>query len=171
MTHTRDSSRAIAYARARRSAQRWIDSYRPAGTLYPAVCRRCHATHWQGRWRWDDAPPDLAPVLCPACERMQDRVPAHVVELRGALPRWWGEVQGLIANVEHLETEQHPLERVMRVEVGDDRVLVSTTGMHMARQLVAAIVRRFRHRVRLTFTDVMTSIEWLEPAEPRAGKA
>ncbi|MBX3464377.1 MAG: ATPase [Planctomycetes bacterium] len=156
------SSRGLAFARARRAARDWVDPYRPVGKLYPAVCQKCGATEWQGRWRWDDPLPDLPRVTCPACERIRDGVPAHVLELTGALPPWWNEVRGLIGNVERAEVVEHPLERVMRVEVRDDRVLVPTTGMHIARRLVAAIVRRFRRQVRLQFGEQSTTIDWAE---------
>ena len=162
-----DSKRAIAFARARHAAKNWVDSYLPRGKLHPAVCTQCHATHWQGRWRWDPPPPDLVPVLCPACQRSRDGVAAHVIELSGALPPSWNEVRGIVGNVERAETQQHPMERVMKIELRDDKVLVPVTGMHMARRIVAAIARRWRHHVRLTFTDAVTRVEWLEPREVR----
>jgi hypothetical protein len=107
------------------------------------------------------------PVLCPACQRIRDGVAAHVIELSGALPPSWNEVRGILGNVERAETQQHPMERVMKIEIHDDKVLVPTTGMHMARRIVAAIVRRWRHGVRLVFTDAVTRVEWLEPREVR----
>lgn len=162
MQHAR-SSRALAYARARRAAHDWSDPYLPHGKLYPAVCRQCGASEWHGRWRWGDAPPDLPRVLCPACERIRDGRPAHVIELRGALAPHWNEVRGMIANVERSEVLEHPLERVMKVRVDDDRVLVPTTGMHVARRVVAALVRRFRRQLRLTFGEANTTVEWVEP--------
>lgn len=166
MQHSR-SARSLALGRARRAHQDWSDSYRPQGKLYPAVCRQCGATEWQGRWRWDEPLPDLPRVLCPACERIRDGVPAHVIELTGALPPWWNEVRGMIGTVERGEVAEHPLERILKVEVGDDRVQVATTGLHIARRLVAAFVRRFRHGVRLSFRDGCTTVEWL-PARQRS---
>lgn len=157
-----DSPRALGYAHARRAAQQWVDPYRPQGKMYPAVCTRCGAMEWQGRWRWDQPVPDLAPVVCPACERIRDNAAAHVLELTGALPRWWTEVKGLIANTERAEVQDHPMERVMKMQIGDDRVVVPTTGLHIARRIVAAIVRRWRHGVRLTFTETVTRIEWVD---------
>ncbi|MBZ0152904.1 MAG: hypothetical protein K8J09_15375, partial [Planctomycetes bacterium] len=157
----RFSSRAIAFARARRAARDWVDSYRPSGKPYPAICRQCGAAEWQGTWRWEPAPPDLPRVLCPACERIRDGAAAHVLELRGELPRWWQEVRGMIDTVERAEMAEHPLERVMPVTTHEDYVLVPTTGMHVARRIVAAIVRRFRRQVQVRFDDHCTTIEWL----------
>lgn len=156
-----DSPRALGYARARAAARDFVDVYRQRAKGYPAFCRACGATEWQGRWRWDGPVPDLAPVICPACERIRDGVPAHALELTGDLPRWWNEVKGMIRNVERAEVKEHPLERVMRVDVQDDRVVVTTTGLHIARRIVASLVRRFRHGIKLQFGDDVTRVEWV----------
>ncbi|MEO6595362.1 MAG: hypothetical protein ABIP94_11475 [Planctomycetota bacterium] len=74
-------------------------------------------------WRWDEPPPDLVRVLCPACERIRDGVAAHGLELRGASPPWGNEVRGLIGNVARAETREHPLERVMNARSDIDRVV------------------------------------------------
>ena len=84
-----------------------------------------------------------------------------MLELKGALQPWLAEVRGMIANVAKAETAEHPLERLMPTQVGEQRVLVPTTGMHLARRIVSALVRRFRRNVRLTFDENVTTIEWL----------
>ncbi|MBL8752493.1 MAG: hypothetical protein JNK15_04255 [Planctomycetes bacterium] len=155
-----ESSRGLAYAHARRTARTWVDRYRPEGKLYPVVCPACGAAECRGRWTWDQAPADLPRVLCPACERLRDGVAAHELVLCGDLQRWWPEVRGLLRHVERAETATHPLERVMAIVDGDDGVHVTTTGMHMARRLVAALVRRFRRGVRIVFEDSRTILEW-----------
>lgn len=159
-----EPSHGIAYAQARAAARGFVDSYRARAKQYPSMCIRCHAMEWQGRWRWDEPVPDLAPVVCPACERIRDRDPAHMVVLCGDLPRHWSEVKELIDRVGRVEVAANPLERVMDLEEQADRVLVPTTGVHLARQLVAAIVRRFRHGVRLRFGTRATTIEWMPEA-------
>lgn len=159
--------RVLAYARARRAARQWVDPYVPKGAMHPAVCRSCGATEWQGTWRWDDVPPGLPPVTCPACERVRDNAPAHRIVLTGAMPPHWNEVRELIARVERAEVLADPLQRVLKVEIGDDRVLVPTTGLHIARQLVATILRRWRHGLRVTFDETETTIEWLPGASAR----
>ncbi|MFM1872440.1 MAG: hypothetical protein RL398_1862 [Planctomycetota bacterium] len=159
-TH-RDSSRALGYAKARRAAHEWVDVYRPLGKLYPAVCRDCGATEFKGRWSWQEGPPDLPKVLCPACERIRDGVAAHVLVLEGDLGPWWEEVSGILAHVERQERAEHPLERLMPLQIERTRILLPTTGLHLARRATAALVRRFRRHLRLTFDDRSTKIEWL----------
>lgn len=156
-----DRSRLSDYARARHAARHWVDRYQPQGQLYPAQCRTCGATEWQGRWRWDDVPAGLPPVLCPACERVRDGAAAHRVVLTGALPPHWNEVRALLAAVERDEVQADPLQRLMRITVGDDRVEVPTTSVHIARQLVARLIRRFRHGLRVVFEEERTTLEWL----------
>lgn len=156
-----DRSRLHAYAQARQAARRWVDRYQPQGQLYPARCRSCGATEWQGRWRWDDEIGDLPPVTCPACERVRDGAPAHRLFLTGALPKHWHEVRALLAAVERDEVQADPLQRLMRITVGDDRVEVPTTSVHIARQLVARLIRRFRHRLKVVFEEERTTLEWL----------
>mgnify|MGYP000609069235 CR=1 FL=1 len=73
--------------------------------------------------------PDLAPVTCPACERLRDGVPAHTIELTGDLPRHWNDVRRLLGEVERTVVAAWPLERLFPVRVLDDRVVVATTGM------------------------------------------
>lgn len=158
---------SVSYARARAAARAFVDDYRPTGKLHPAVCTGCGASEWQGRWYWDEPPPDLAPVLCPACSRVRDGAPAHVLTLTGALAPHWQEVQGLLTAVERAVVREQPMERLMPLEFGGDWVQVPTTGMHVARQVTAALIRRFRHGIRLTFSEHGTMLEWLDPQPAR----
>jgi hypothetical protein len=167
MNHSRSSSRALTAAKARRAAREWTDEFRPVGKQQPAVCTECKAAHSEGRWRWQAPGAGAVAVTCPACHRARHRIAAHVIELGGALPPWWNEVRGMIGNVERAEVSDHPMERVLAIDMRDDRVLVSTTGLHIARRLVAAFLRRFRQQIRLTFADLKTMIDWLEAREAR----
>lgn len=157
--HAHDSSRALAAARAHHEAKTWTDTYR-FDKRHAAFCPRCHSTHLHGRWGWKAPTADLRPAVCPACRRIEHGIAAHVVELAGAVHRHWNEVRGLIGNVERAEVAEHPMERVMRIDVHDDRVQVATTGLHVARRIVAALVRRFRHGVKVQFRDCVTRVEW-----------
>ena len=54
----------------------------------PALCTECRAVLTRGRWTWDarlSVPADicLPATLCPACRRVRDRDPAHVVGIEG----------------------------------------------------------------------------------------
>lgn len=153
-----ESRRELGYARGRRPERFAPPADAKVGA---AVCPSCGAVAAHGRWSWGRAVPGMAPITCPACVRIRDHVAAHVLELAGDLGPCWNEVRGMIANVERAEIEEHPMERVMPIEVRDDRVFVPTTGLHLARRIAAAVVRRWRRGVRLQFTDPCTRIEWL----------
>ena len=157
-----EAQRPLPYAAARIAARRWVDSYQPRGKLHPAVCTQCRAAEWQGQWRWNVELPDLAPVLCPACERTRDGAAAHTIELTGAMPPHWNTVRTLLGQVERDTIRDAPMERLMPFQVLDDRVVVRTTGKQIARRAVAALVRRWRHGLRLTFGADTTTIEWLD---------
>ncbi|MCA3009200.1 MAG: hypothetical protein INH34_12570 [Phycisphaerales bacterium] len=160
-----ESRRDLGFARGRRPERFALQA---SGKISDAACPGCGAVAAHGRWSWGRATAGMAVVVCPACVRIRERAAAHVLELTGDLGRCWNEVKGIIANVERAEVEDHPLERVMPFEVRDDRVFVPTTGLHVARRIAAAIVRRWRHGVQLRFTDPCTRIEWL-PAGSRRG--
>lgn len=155
-----ESRRGLGFARGRRPDHHAAGGH-PDAKSPPAACGSCGAICVHGRWAWGRAVPGMAVVTCPACVRIRDRVAAHVLELAGDLGPCWNEIRGLIGNVERAELEDHPLERVMPIEVRDDRVFVPTTGLHLARRIAAAIVRRWRRGVRLQFTEPSTRIEWL----------
>ena len=46
----------------------------------PTVCRDCGVVFHAGRWQWlPDPPAQAAEAMCPACRRVQDKMPASVV--------------------------------------------------------------------------------------------
>lgn len=50
----------------------------------PAECPECGAVILQGRWQWGTVAAGAAAVLCPACRRIRDGVPAGIVTLSGS---------------------------------------------------------------------------------------
>ena len=45
----------------------------------PSVCPTCGAVYHRGRWQWIARPQDAKEVVCTACHRMADRLPAGYV--------------------------------------------------------------------------------------------
>lgn len=123
------------------------DPYKARGKLSePTVCPQCGAAFKQGRWQWVDEKPDGAQShLCPACMRANDKYPAGELTLRGAFAQQHAEeIRGLIRNVEEAEKRQHPLQRVMSIEQGDDSIVITTTGIHLPRRLGHAIEHAYK---------------------------
>jgi hypothetical protein len=72
------------------------------------------------------------------------------------------EILRLIRNVERAEKVEHPLERLMAVEESDGRLVVMTTGVHLARQLAHALARQLHRRPRLRYArqESLVHVDW-----------
>jgi NMD protein affecting ribosome stability and mRNA decay len=122
--------------------------HKPAGKALDAlVCERCKAVFHGGRWHWG-APPlgDVRSGLCPACERIRDRRPAGTIRLHQDLLAHEEEIRNLVANTEEAERDEHPLERVLAIEHSEDGMVVTTTGVHIARRIASKLKRRFHKK-------------------------
>jgi hypothetical protein len=117
------------------------DPYKSRKQLHdPTVCPDCAAVFREGRWRWAEGPADAPRSTCPACQRVRDRHPGGIVTLGGDfLAGHRDEVLGLARNVESREKADHPLQRIMDVEEGEGRIVVTTTDMHLARSIGDAL--------------------------------
>lgn len=106
----------------------------------PSACAGCGAVYHQGRWSWEPSPADAQETTCPACSRIQDRVPAGYLTLGGDfLAQHLEEITGLIHNIEAREKAEHPLKRIMALEEDDGKLLVTFTDPHLARSAGEAI--------------------------------
>lgn len=122
------------------------DSYRGYGKWpEPTVCSVCKALFTGGRWTWKPTQPGANEVICPACQRIRDQYPAGFVEMRGAFFRERrDEIMNLVRNEEEQEKQEHPMERLMVVRDMEDRTVIETTGIHMARRLGEAIASAYQ---------------------------
>jgi NMD protein affecting ribosome stability and mRNA decay len=117
------------------------DAYRIKGKLAePTACPQCGAVYHQGRWQWLKAPEGAHQHSCPACLRIHDRFPAGFLTLDGGFfATHHDEIMHLVRNVEKRERENHPLKRIMDTEEKDGTMLVTTTEIHLAREIGEAI--------------------------------
>lgn len=132
------------------------DTYREAGKWpEPTMCTRCQAVFMGGRWCWtEEAPIDPNRVVCPACQRISDNIPAGIVDMRGDFyAKNRDEINNLIRNEEKLEKGEHPLERIMAIEDQDDHTLITTTGIHIARRIGEAVSRAYQGNFSFTYGD------------------
>lgn len=151
-----------AYARAPKSA----------GAL---VCDDCGVVQHGGKWYWG-APPlaEIQRGRCPACQRTRDGQPAGTIRLHPDFLEHGDEILQLIRNVEQAEKAEHPLERLMEVEQSDGRLVVTTTGVHIARQIAHKLARRFHRKARIRYADDegLILVDWeREGVESPARKA
>jgi hypothetical protein len=106
----------------------------------PTRCPVCGAVFTKGRWTWDAVTNDANEELCPADQRIRDRVPAGVVNIQGSFfEAHADDIVSLIKNKEKLEKERHPLERLMGIKRSGKALRVETTGLHLARRLGDAL--------------------------------
>ena len=117
-------------------------------------CSECGAVFRKGRWVWGAAKPGAKQSTCPACRRVADHFPAGFIELRGGfLDEHHDEILNLVRNVAEKEKANHPMERVMAIEERPDRTVVSTTGVHVARGIGAALASAYRGELSVRYLD------------------
>lgn len=122
------------------------DTYKSRGKLpEPTGCPKCGAVFHGGRWSWMAVPAKAHMELCPACHRIADQFPAGFVHLSGDfLSRHREEILHLLQHEGEREREQRPLERIMSTEERDGELLLTTTGIHLARHLGDALHRAYQ---------------------------
>lgn len=119
------------------------------------VCDSCGLVNHAGRW-YRGAPPltNVTGGLCPACERTRDRYPAGTIRLHHSLvDAYRDEFVNLVRNAEQAVCDEHPLERLMEVKDEGDQVVVTTTGVHLARRIAGRLKRRFGEAVRVRYPE------------------
>lgn len=111
----------------------------------PSVCRECGVVFSEGRWRWSpELPTDAAYALCPACQRLRDRVPAGFLSLSGNFFRKHrDDIMHLVENTVDTQQKEHPMKRLMSIEDSDGGVVVTFTDIHLPRTVGTAIERAY----------------------------
>jgi NMD protein affecting ribosome stability and mRNA decay len=105
----------------------------------PTVCSTCGAVYHHGRWTWAEQPGGAKEELCPACHRIQDKVPAGFLSVVGDFfAGHKQEILRLIHNLEEREKAQHPLKRIMEIEE-QEGLTITFTDPHLARAVGEAL--------------------------------
>lgn len=141
--------------RARNVEPKHHDTYaseaKPAGAQ---VCDTCGLVQVAGRWSRAEPPVDaVRGVLCPACQRTRDRHPAGTIRVPARLLAPRDEIVRLIRHTEQAEAETHPLERIMAIDDDGDGILVTTTGLHLARRIADQLARRLHTKPSLHYGE------------------
>ena len=122
-------------------------------------CTECGALFVKGRWTWQEPPETVSDAICPACRRIADHCPAGYIEISGPFfPVHHEEILNLIHNVEKQEKGEHPLERIMMITTEQEPILVTTTGLHLARRLGEALTHAYKGDLSFRYADDETSI-------------
>ena len=123
----------------------------------PSACPDCGAVFHAGRWQWGERAAAASDLLCPACHRIRDRFPAGFVHIGGPFfDDHRDEMLGLIRHHAEKAGAEHPLERIISIgnDAGDpDGMLVTTTDIHLARDLGEALHDAYRGRLEFYYND------------------
>lgn len=122
------------------------DSYKNKGKLpEPTVCAKCGAVYHQGRWQWLEQPAGANQTTCPACHRIHDHYPAGYITLTGDF--FAAHEEEILQMIRHRETQEkpeHPLQRIMGIERTKVGAIVTTTDIHLARNIGEALHHAFQ---------------------------
>jgi len=129
------------------------DAYRlPRKPPSPAQCPRCGAVFRDGRWSWDRSAPPRAKLLCPACRRIAEDMPAGYLTITGEyFSRHRAEVLGRVLHCSEQERAEHPLERIISMREQDGEMLITTTSTHLARLIGHALKRAFKGNLKMVY--------------------
>ncbi len=111
----------------------------------PTVCPQCGAVWRDGRWCWMKGELDEAnEELCQACHRINDKYPAGELKLGGSfLKAHKEEIFNLARNTQKVETEEHPLQRIITIDDKGDQAVITTTDIHLPRRIGQAIFNAY----------------------------
>jgi len=165
---TRNVPRPVSSAGRRRWGRAQLqaieDPYKRAAKLpEPTQCPQCRAVYHKGRWHWGLTPADVHATLCQACHRINDKFPAGTLTLAGDfVAAHRADILAIVRHQEEAEKKEHPLNRVMGIEETADRIIVTTTDIHLPRRIAEAVKRTFRGKLVLQFDEDAYSarIDW-----------
>lgn len=136
------------------------DRYKqPAAAPALATCPVCHAVFMRGHWQWRAVPSGAVRLVCSACARIADNMPAGRVVLAGdfeAAHRH--EILALVRNREAGLRAQHPMERLMSVQSDNQGTTIATTGVHLARDVGNAIHHAYRGKLTIDYDHAETEL-------------
>lgn len=140
------------------------DPYRARGKYTePTSCPECGAIFHRGRWQWGAIPDGAAQHLCPACQRVRDRVPAGQLALSGPFfAEHRDEVMHLVRNTEAKARAEHPLERLMDVKDEHGGTVITLTDVHLTHGLGEALHHAYAGELdsRYTEGDDLLRVSW-----------
>lgn len=143
-----------------------IDVYREKKKYKePTLCPSCGASFINGRWQWNKISDDTHKRLCPACQRIEDNYPAGFVALRGPFfEEHREEIMHMIKNLERIESDEHPLERIMNVDIEEENeevTTIATTGIHLPRRIGDALKHAYEGDLDISYdAENFIRISW-----------
>ena len=129
----------------------------------PAACPKCGIVFHEGRWQRLPRPAAAHDHVCPACRRTEDHYPAGYVTLSGKfLTIHHEEIMQLVRNEETNENSDHPLQRIMGIEDQQDKIVITTTDVHLARRIGEAVHHAYRGDLDVKYSpdEYLVRVSW-----------
>ncbi|HSS26748.1 MAG TPA: BCAM0308 family protein [Usitatibacter sp.] len=121
----------------------------PEGT----ACPKCKATFHGGRWTWEKPERDAVDMICPACQRIDDRFPAGYVTIKGEFfKEHRDEIVSLIESHEKKEKAARPLQRIMGMDQKSEGFEVQTTDSQLARGIGEALHEAYKGDLKVRYS-------------------
>lgn len=118
-------------------------------------CATCGVVYRDGRWQRPtqrDSAAAGSEATCPACRRIEDRMPAGYLSLAGPYVRAHrDELLRIVRHVAEEEGTGHPLNRIMRIDAEHDDIALTTTDIHLPRRIGEALRRAHDGELAITF--------------------
>jgi NMD protein affecting ribosome stability and mRNA decay len=140
------------------------DPYQTQENLFESsACSECGAVYLDGRWQWIVPPVHALHTRCPACRRMDEKAPAAYVSLEGQFVH--DHREELMAFVRALEAHQkaeNPLQRIMAIDEHGDKLMITTTDIHLARAIGEALQQAYQGHLDFNYTDAeyLLRVSW-----------
>src|SRR5262245_11153917 len=122
----------------------------PGGTR----CSSCGLVFRDGRWRRGRLSARArGHALCPACCRVRDGCPAGILRMGTLVSTLRSAVLRRIEHVAHRAEAEHPLQRIMRLEMVRGQVVVYATDAHLVARIGKALQHDLGGRLDLRYRD------------------
>jgi NMD protein affecting ribosome stability and mRNA decay len=134
-----------------------------------SYCRKCHAIYHNKHWFFDEGKWEAlkasrkAAVLCPACQKIEDRFASGMVQLTGSFVSGHKEeILNLVKNEEQRAKGLNPLERIIEISNNGKGILVTTTHEKLAQRIGKKLQRAFHGKVdyRWSRGEKMARVSW-----------
>jgi phage FluMu protein Com len=114
--------------------------------LSNTVCPECKAVFLAGNWRWGrpDAQQPVSEKKCPACRQIQDDYAGGELTVSGGfVSTHRDEILNRVRNVERTAKQEHPLQRIMRIDENEGTIVIRATSGHLVARMGKALKSDF----------------------------
>lgn len=119
-----------------------------------AICSKSNAIYTNGRWTWKTTEQATTKKICPACRRISDNYPAGYIEIKGSFFQLHSnDILNLINNVGRLEKIERPLKRIISIIGAENKTVITTVGIHIARRIGEALSRSYQGNFIFQYAD------------------